>query len=162
MVLDALCQGIESWWSINSSQLSQSYSSYAVRTLIQNIEPYIFGNNSDAAALVMSAANKAGQAINITQTTAPHAFSYKLTSLYHLPHGHRLRFGDSCFLTLTNALIPAAGNSCTTFSPKFPMQWDAQAFPRPSLLSNPYLENLISTTLYPTTDKKILTSYPIP
>ena len=87
-VLDALCQGIESWWSINSSQLSQSYSSYAVRTLIQNIEPYIFDNNSDAAALVMSAANKAGQAINITQTTAPHAFSYKLTSLYHLPHGH--------------------------------------------------------------------------
>ena len=36
----------------------------------------------------MQAANKAGQAINITQTTAPHAFSYKLTSLYHLPHGH--------------------------------------------------------------------------
>jgi len=30
----------------------------------------------------------AGQAINITQTTAPHAFSYKLTSLYKIPHGH--------------------------------------------------------------------------
>lgn len=30
----------------------------------------------------------AGRAINITQTTAPHAFSYKLTSLLGLPHGH--------------------------------------------------------------------------
>ena len=36
----------------------------------------------------MEAANLAGQAICITQTTAPHAFSYKLTSMYGLPHGH--------------------------------------------------------------------------
>ena len=36
----------------------------------------------------MTAANFAGRAINVTQTTAAHAMSYKLTSLYHLPHGH--------------------------------------------------------------------------
>ena len=36
----------------------------------------------------MTAANYAGRAINITQTTAPHAMSYKLTSMYGLPHGH--------------------------------------------------------------------------
>ena len=29
-----------------------------------------------------------GRAINLTQTTAAHAMSYKLTSLYGLPHGH--------------------------------------------------------------------------
>ena len=87
-VLDALCQGIESWWSINSTPQSHILSSYAVETLIDNIEPYIYNNSNTAASLVMQAANKAGQAINITQTTAPHAFSYKLSSLFKLPHGH--------------------------------------------------------------------------
>ncbi len=69
-LLDALCQGIESWWSVNSTDESIGHST------------------SDAARAIMDAANRAGQAINITQTTAPHAFSYKLTSLYSLPHGH--------------------------------------------------------------------------
>ena len=36
---------------------------------------------------MLKAANLAGQAINITQTTAAHAMSYKLTSLFGLPHG---------------------------------------------------------------------------
>jgi alcohol dehydrogenase class IV len=36
----------------------------------------------------MRAANLAGKAINVTTTTAPHALSYKLSSLYHIPHGH--------------------------------------------------------------------------
>ena len=34
------------------------------------------------------AANYGGRAINITQTTAAHAMSYKITSLYKFPHGH--------------------------------------------------------------------------
>lgn len=88
-VLDALCQGIESWWSINSTEESQGYSQQAVEILAANIEPYIFGTcDLPTAGNVMKAANLAGQAINITQTTAPHAFSYKLTSMYGLPHGH--------------------------------------------------------------------------
>lgn len=92
-VLDALCQGIESWWSVNSTQQSQILSRKAVQNLWTLIEPYIFGTGDDVEELriarkVMEAANWAGQAINFTQTTAPHAFSYKITSMYHLPHGH--------------------------------------------------------------------------
>ena len=37
---------------------------------------------------MLKAANLAGKAINITQTTAGHAMSYKLTSLYGIAHGH--------------------------------------------------------------------------
>ena len=36
----------------------------------------------------MIGANYAGQAINITRTTVPHALSYVLTSKYGYPHGH--------------------------------------------------------------------------
>lgn len=87
-MMDALCQGIESWWSINSTDESKLYSKIAVQMITQYWEDYIFHNTDEAAEGIMTAANFAGRAINITQTTAPHAMSYKLTSMFGLPHGH--------------------------------------------------------------------------
>lgn len=87
-MMDALCQGIESWWSVNSTDESKEYSKLAVETIMKWWREYIFENTDEAAGHIMEAANYAGRAICITQTTAPHAFSYKLTSLYGLPHGH--------------------------------------------------------------------------
>lgn len=87
-MLDALCQGIESWWSVNSTGESKEYSKASVETIMQWWREYILENVDEAAEMIMQAANYAGRAINITQTTAAHAFSYKITSMYHLPHGH--------------------------------------------------------------------------
>lgn len=87
-MMDALCQGIESWWSINSTDESKVYSKKTVELIMANWHKYIFENDDEAAAQIMLAANYGGRAINITQTTAPHAMSYKITSLYGLPHGH--------------------------------------------------------------------------
>lgn len=87
-MMDALCQGIESWWSVNSTEESKVLSKKAIQLIIENWRDYIFHNNENAASKIMTAANLAGQAICITQTTAAHAFSYKITSMYHLPHGH--------------------------------------------------------------------------
>lgn len=87
-MLDALCQGIESWWSVNSTDESKVLSRQAVETIMHWWREYIFDNTDESAEHIMQAANLAGQAICITQTTAAHAFSYKVTSLYHLPHGH--------------------------------------------------------------------------
>lgn len=87
-MMDALCQGIESWWSINSTEESYEYSRKTVELIMANWRKYIFENDDEAAKQIMLAANYGGRAINITQTTAAHAFSYKITSLYKLPHGH--------------------------------------------------------------------------
>ena len=87
-MLDALCQGIESWWSVNSNEESKKLSKQAVETIMRWWREYIFENTDESAKQIMQAANLAGQAICITQTTAAHAFSYKITSLYKLPHGH--------------------------------------------------------------------------
>ncbi len=87
-MLDALCQGIESWWSVNSTDESKLLSKEAIETIIKWWHEYIYGNTEESSRNIMHAANLAGQAICITQTTAPHAFSYKITSLYGLPHGH--------------------------------------------------------------------------
>lgn len=87
-MLDALCQGIESWWSIHSTNESKVLSRQTVETIMRWWYAYIFENTDESALQMMLAANYGGQAINITATTAAHAMSYKLTSLYQLPHGH--------------------------------------------------------------------------
>ena len=92
-MLDALCQGIESWWSVNSTEESYEYSRKAIELIMANWQKYIFDNDAEAAANIMLGANYGGRAINITATTAAHAFSYKITSLYKLPHGHAVAVG---------------------------------------------------------------------
>lgn len=87
-MLDALCQAIESWWSVNSTNESKEYSRNAIGGIKENWEEYIFENTDASAEKIMEAANYAGRAINITATTAAHAMSYKVTSLYGFPHGH--------------------------------------------------------------------------
>lgn len=87
-MLDALCQGIESMWSVNSTEESMMFSKIAIDMIMHHWHDYIEHNSAEAAEAIMLAANYAGRAINITQTTAPHAMSYKLTSMYGLPHGH--------------------------------------------------------------------------
>lgn len=87
-MMDALCQGIESWWSVNSTEESYEYSRKAIELIMTNWRKYIFENDDEAAANIMLGANYGGRAINITATTAAHAMSYKITSLYKLPHGH--------------------------------------------------------------------------
>lgn len=92
-MLDALCQGIESLWSVNSNDESLAYSEKAISLIFSNADGYIFENDSSAAEKIMEGANLSGRAINITQTTAAHAMSYKMSSLYGIPHGHAVAIG---------------------------------------------------------------------
>ena len=92
-MMDALCQGIESWWSVNSTEESYEYSRKTIELIMSNWRKYIFENDDEATAQIMLAANFGGRAINITATTAAHAFSYKITSMYGIPHGHAVAVG---------------------------------------------------------------------
>ena len=86
-MLDALCHAVESTWSVHSTDESQEYSLSAIRQILQYKDAYL-ANRPDGNQGMLLAANQAGKAINITQTTAGHAMCYKLTSLYHIAHGH--------------------------------------------------------------------------
>lgn len=86
-MLDALSQAIESYWSVNSNDESKEYSRIAIPLIINNYRNYL-ENDVDAIKNMQKAAYYSGKAINISQTTAAHAMSYKLTSLYNIPHGH--------------------------------------------------------------------------
>ncbi|MCL2059371.1 MAG: phosphonoacetaldehyde reductase [Oscillospiraceae bacterium] len=86
-MLDALCQAIESWWSKQATPESIAYSQRAIELVLEHMHSYL-KNEDNGNKNMLIAAHFAGKAINITTTTAPHAMSYKLTSLYGLPHGH--------------------------------------------------------------------------
>jgi alcohol dehydrogenase class IV len=86
--MDALCQAIESYWSINSNDESKSFAGDAIELIMANLDASV-NNPTKASRFAMAkAANLAGKAINITRTTAPHAISYPLTSYFDIPHGH--------------------------------------------------------------------------
>lgn len=85
--LDALCQAIESVWSVHSTEESLTYAERAIALLLPQIDAYIHGDNRVIGDMLMGS-HLAGKAINITQTTAPHAMSYKLTTLFGIAHGH--------------------------------------------------------------------------
>ena len=85
--MDALCHALESCWSVHSTAESQAFSRDAIRLVLAHLPAYLSGDSA-ANAPMLRAAHLAGQAIDITQTTAGHALCYKLTSLFGVAHGH--------------------------------------------------------------------------
>jgi alcohol dehydrogenase len=96
--LDALCQAIESIWSIHSNAESESYAIEAVQLIWHNLHKAYLTHDTSARERMQEAAYLAGKAINITKTTAPHALSYAFTSYYQIPHGHAVALSLPFFL----------------------------------------------------------------
>ncbi len=91
--LDALSQGIESYWSRGSNDDSKVHAFLAIIGVLDNLKAYLAGD-LHAAEEMLDASYQSGKAIQITRTTAAHAMSYMLTKKMGLAHGH------ACFLTL--------------------------------------------------------------
>lgn len=86
-ICDALCHSIESYWSVNSTDQSKQLAGKAMVLIRDNIDLYLSGEE-ECLSDIMKASNLAGKAINISKTTAGHAMSYKITSLFGCAHGH--------------------------------------------------------------------------
>jgi alcohol dehydrogenase len=112
--LDALSQAIESSWAVGSTEISRKFSFEAVRLCFKNIKEFSKdGANESSLQRMLDGANLAGQAINISKTTAAHAWSYGITSKYGLPHGHAV------WLTLPAIFqIHASANQHNTSDPR--------------------------------------------
>ncbi len=91
--LDALAQGIESYWSRGSNDDSKVHAYLAIIGVLDNLKAYLEGD-PHAADEMLDASYQSGKAIQITRTTAAHAMSYMLTKRLSLAHGH------ACMLTL--------------------------------------------------------------
>ena len=84
---DALCQAIESYWSVLSTEESRKYAKEAIIELWNHL-PQAINNNLESRNRIAAAANLAGRAINISFTTSAHAYSYGFTAYLNIPHGH--------------------------------------------------------------------------
>jgi len=102
--MDALCQAIESYWSVNSSEESKSYAREALTLSVNNIKCAVNRKEKSSVEAMSLAAHLAGKAINISRTTAPHALSYAMTSLFGVPHGEAvsLTIGE---ILVANSLV---------------------------------------------------------
>lgn len=87
--LDAMAQAIESYWAVGATDESRQYALSALKLGWEVFPKYTSVNCSpiDAQKMIESA-NLAGKAINISKTTAAHAWSYAFTSGFAVPHGH--------------------------------------------------------------------------
>lgn len=84
--LDAFTHAVEAYWSKDATDESREYSAQALRLFNGSFDSYL---NDDESAYepMMKCSELAGRAINIAQTTACHAFSYKLHKIKGFYHG---------------------------------------------------------------------------
>ena len=106
--LDALAQSIEGSWAVGSTSESQGYGLKGVELLMSHLPAILTANNEDDLQKVMLASNLAGKTINISKTTAAHAFSYAFTGYHDVPHGHAV------WLTLPEIFAIHLEGSCET------------------------------------------------
>ena len=85
--LDALAQGIESYWCRSANDDSRVHAYLAILGVLDNLKAYLDGD-PHAADEMLDASYQSGKAIQITRTTAAHAMSYMLTKTMGYAHGH--------------------------------------------------------------------------
>ena len=86
--LDAICQGVETAWSTSASPSSRVLALEGLEKVLAGLGDYIDSKASRRRDSYVLGANQIGNAMNTGKTTAPHAFSYFLTSKCFIPHGY--------------------------------------------------------------------------
>jgi alcohol dehydrogenase class IV len=115
--IDALAQAIEAFWSKNATAESKEFAIKAIQLLWQQLPQLVHNSTPQLRDEVAEGAYWAGRAINITKTTAPHAYSYAFTSDYGYPHGHAVALTLPFFLLLNGndelyALLQTSKDTC--------------------------------------------------
>jgi alcohol dehydrogenase class IV len=108
--LDALCQSVESLWSVGATTESLHHASQSLALVLTHLTNAVQNPTPECRRGLSEAAHLAGKAINISKTTAPHALSYAFTAHYGVPHGIAAALTLSPFLRY-NAQVSAA--DCT-------------------------------------------------
>lgn len=98
--IDVLCHAVEGYWSKNHQPICDALALHAIR-LVFDYLPLAYKEplNEQAREKLSEASVTAGLAFSLPKTTAPHACSFPLTSIYNIPHG------EACGLTLDSFII---------------------------------------------------------
>lgn len=96
--LDALCQAIESYWSVASNEVSRGFAREAIALARRSLVRAVNDPDDESRLAMVKAASLSGKAINITKTTAAHALSYPLSTQFGIAHGHAVALTLQGFL----------------------------------------------------------------
>lgn len=108
--MDALAQGIESYWSTHATAQSRRYAREAIMLAWRFLARAVTNPTPQVRIAMSKAALLAGRAINISKTTVCHAVSYPFTAFFRVPHGHAVAITLSRVLAYNaeHAPTPAA------------------------------------------------------
>jgi alcohol dehydrogenase class IV len=84
---DTFCHAVESYWSKRSTPHSRMLAYDALRGVVDVLTHDLSVMGDEERARLAEAATHGGQAIDLTRTTSAHAFSYRLTARFNVPHG---------------------------------------------------------------------------
>lgn len=97
--MDALAHSLEAIWSNKTNPISQAIGLSAAANILSHLQAfYDDPNSTENAVAMMTASNMAGYAFSNTFTTACHALSFPLSTLYKLTHG------AACAVTLDRVM----------------------------------------------------------
>lgn len=92
--LDALCQGIEGFWSTRASDATRAFSFRGIVLAMRNLESACIDKDRVAVTNMALASNLVGIQMAMIGNTAIHPLSYPVTMDHHVAHG----FACSLFL----------------------------------------------------------------
>ncbi|MBO6230062.1 MAG: iron-containing alcohol dehydrogenase [Ruminiclostridium sp.] len=93
--IDVLCHAIEGYWSTGHQPICDALALHAAEIVFRYLPTaYDKPDNIEAREKLSEASVIAGLGFTLPKTTAPHACSFPLTSIYGIPHG------EACGLTL--------------------------------------------------------------
>ena len=98
--MDALSQAIESYWAVGATDESSDFAQQAIRKILSVFPDVVHQPTLNTRKTMLEGAHLAGKAINISKTTGAHALSYKMTTLYGIPHGHAVGLSLPYFFEL--------------------------------------------------------------
>lgn len=109
--IDVLCHALEAFWSKGHQPICDALALYAVRNVFTYLETACKEPENKIAREKMSEASLiAGLSFTIPKSTASHAISFPLTTIYHIPHG------AACGLTIDYFARVNADNRLHTFA----------------------------------------------
>ena len=89
--LDAIAQAIESSWAKGGNNTSRRYAFDALAKAWPVVSKFVSEPfNENIYQTMLESAHLAGKAINISKTTAAHAWSYRFTKSHNIAHGHAI------------------------------------------------------------------------
>jgi alcohol dehydrogenase len=105
--MDALIQGIEAYWSINSTPQTDKYALEAIKLSFENLKKACENPQDIKYRINMSRASLlSGAAISHTKTTIVHSVSYPLTTYFNIPHGLACSLTIPYFMKFNAKAVP--------------------------------------------------------